>query len=68
MKLPTTLLAEIDAGIGIKTGVNFRQNKNRLGTFTAPYAVVVRSLFSQNTARAADTEWIVRIFENCLDE
>jgi 3-dehydroquinate synthetase/predicted NBD/HSP70 family sugar kinase len=45
MKLPTTLLAEIDAGIGIKTGVNFRQNKNRLGTFTAPYAVVVDPCF-----------------------
>ena len=45
MKLPTTLLAEIDAGIGIKTGVNFRQNKNRLGTFTPPYAVVVDPCF-----------------------
>jgi len=45
MKLPTTLLAEIDAGIGIKTGVNFRQNKSRLGTFTPPYAVVVDPCF-----------------------
>lgn len=45
MRLPTTLLAEIDAGIGIKTGVNFRQSKSRLGTFSAPYAVVVDPSF-----------------------
>jgi 3-dehydroquinate synthetase/predicted NBD/HSP70 family sugar kinase len=45
MKLPTTLLAEIDAGIGIKTGVNFRQNKSRLGTFTPPYGVIVDPCF-----------------------
>jgi 3-dehydroquinate synthetase/predicted NBD/HSP70 family sugar kinase len=45
MRLPTTLLAEIDAGIGVKNAINFRQNKSRLGTFSAPYAVVVDPCF-----------------------
>lgn len=45
MRLPTTLLAEIDAGVGVKNGINFRQSKSRLGTFSPPYAVVVDPCF-----------------------
>jgi 3-dehydroquinate synthetase/predicted NBD/HSP70 family sugar kinase len=45
MRLPTTLVAEIDAGVGIKNAINFRQSKSRLGTFSAPYAVVVDPCF-----------------------
>ena len=45
MRIPTTLLAEIDAGIGVKTGINFGQSKSRLGTFSAPYAVVIDPCF-----------------------
>jgi 3-dehydroquinate synthetase/predicted NBD/HSP70 family sugar kinase len=45
MKIPTTLLAQIDAGVGVKTGINVRQNKSRLGTYCAPYAVVVDPSF-----------------------
>lgn len=45
MRLPTTLVAEIDTGIGVKTGINFRQSKSRLGTFSAPYGVVVDPCF-----------------------
>jgi 3-dehydroquinate synthetase/predicted NBD/HSP70 family sugar kinase len=45
LRIPTTLVAEIDAGIGIKTGINFGQSKSRLGTFSAPYAVVIDPCF-----------------------
>ncbi len=45
LRLPTSLLAGIDAGIGVKNAVNFRQSKSRLGTFSAPYAVVVDPCF-----------------------
>jgi 3-dehydroquinate synthetase/predicted NBD/HSP70 family sugar kinase len=45
MRLPTTLVAQIDTGIGVKTGINFRQSKSRLGTFSPPYAVVVDPSF-----------------------
>jgi len=45
LRLPTTLVAEIDAGIGVKNAINFRQSKSRLGTFSAPYAVIVDPCF-----------------------
>lgn len=45
LRLPTTLLAAIDAGIGVKNSVNFRKRKSRLGTYSAPYAVVVDTHF-----------------------
>jgi len=33
VRIPTTLIGMIDAGIGVKTGVNFREHKNRLGAY-----------------------------------
>lgn len=46
IKIPTTLMAYIDASIGIKTGINFDNNKNRMGSFEAPYKVILdRSFF-----------------------
>ena len=38
-------MAAIDAGIGVKNAINFRQSKSRLGTYAAPYAVVVDPAF-----------------------
>ena len=39
--VPTTLLAQVDAAVGGKTGVNFRGYKNVIGTFGSPEAVIV---------------------------
>jgi 3-dehydroquinate synthase len=39
--VPTTLLAQVDAAIGLKTGVNFGGRKNYLGSFVPPEAVFV---------------------------
>lgn len=39
-QIPTTLLAQVDAAIGGKTGVNLRAGKNLLGTFHQPRAVI----------------------------
>ena len=36
VRVPTTLMGLIDAGIGVKTGVNFDSHKNRIGTYHAP--------------------------------
>ena len=41
IKVPTTVMAAIDASIGIKTAVNFHQRKNKLGTYCAPLAVFI---------------------------
>jgi len=39
IKIPTTLMGYVDASIGIKAGVNFNNNKNRLGAFEPPKKV-----------------------------
>jgi 3-dehydroquinate synthase len=41
IRIPTTLMGQVDAGIGIKTGVNFGHHKNRLGTYFAPVAALI---------------------------
>ncbi len=40
MLVPTTVLAQNDAGIGVKNAVNFHGRKNFIGTFAPPFAVV----------------------------
>jgi 3-dehydroquinate synthase len=38
--VPSTLLAQVDAGVGGKNGVNFKGYKNLIGTFTQPAFVL----------------------------
>lgn len=40
IRLPTTVLAQNDAGIGVKNGINHFGQKNWLGTFAPPHAVI----------------------------
>ncbi|MFL5365273.1 MAG: 3-dehydroquinate synthase family protein [Myxococcales bacterium] len=40
ISVPTTLLAQVDAGLGGKTGANLRSGKNLVGAFHQPHAVV----------------------------
>lgn len=41
INVPTTLLAQVDASVGGKTGVDFNGLKNEVGTFAEPEGVVV---------------------------
>lgn len=40
IRMPTTVLGQNDAGVGVKNAVNFLGRKNYLGTFVPPYAVI----------------------------
>ncbi|MFK7890048.1 MAG: 3-dehydroquinate synthase [Granulosicoccus sp.] len=40
IRVPTTVLAQNDSGVGVKNGVNQFGQKNYLGTFAPPFAVV----------------------------
>lgn len=40
VRVPTTVLAQNDAGVGVKNGVNFMGGKNAIGTFAPPFAVL----------------------------
>jgi 3-dehydroquinate synthase len=41
LQIPTTLLAQVDAAIGGKTGVNLGAGKNLIGSFHQPIAVLI---------------------------
>ena len=40
IRMPTTVLGQNDAGVGVKNAVNYRGRKNYLGTFVPPFAVI----------------------------
>jgi len=40
VRLPTTVLGQNDAGVGVKNGMNERETKNFIGTFAPPFAVI----------------------------
>lgn len=45
IQIPTTLLAQVDASVGGKTGIDMDNVKNIVGTFTQPKAVFISSQF-----------------------
>lgn len=45
IRIPTTVLAQNDSGVGVKNGVNAFGYKNMLGTFVPPVAVINDSAF-----------------------
>lgn len=40
IRFPTTILAQNDAGVGVKNGINYNGQKNFLGAFDPPFAVI----------------------------
>jgi 3-dehydroquinate synthase len=45
IQIPTTLLAQVDASIGGKTGIDYHQLKNSIGLFQNPIAVYINPIF-----------------------
>lgn len=40
IKIPTTLVGQVDVAVGVKTGLNFENSKNILGTYYPAYATL----------------------------
>ena len=45
INIPTTLLSQVDASVGGKTGFNFNGLKNEIGTFREPQTVLIHTPF-----------------------
>jgi len=51
INIPTTLLGQVDAAIGSKTGIDFKEYKNQIGLFADPKAVVIEPVFTDTLER-----------------
>ncbi len=60
IRLPTTVLAQADSGVGVKTGLNMFGKKNYLGTFSPPFAVINDFSFLRTLGRR---DWVSGISE-----
>ncbi|BBD69792.1 3-dehydroquinate synthase [Nostoc commune NIES-4072] len=52
IRIPTTLIGLIDAGVAIKVAVNHRKLKNRLGAYHAPLKVILDFSFLKTLPKA----------------
>jgi 3-dehydroquinate synthase len=60
IRIPTTVLAQDDSGVGVKNGVNAFGTKNYFGTFAPPFAVINDFAF---LATLADRDWLGGVSE-----
>lgn len=51
VNIPTTLLAQVDASLGGKTGFNFNGLKNEIGVFMEPNSVIINTNFLKTIDR-----------------
>lgn len=54
VRVPTTVLSQDDSAVGVKNGINAFGQKNYLGTFTPPFAVITDSHF---LSTLSDRDW-----------
>lgn len=60
IRVPTTVLAQADSGVGVKNSINYFSKKNLLGTFAPPYAVLNDFNFLETLG---DRDWLAGIAE-----
>lgn len=65
-KVPTTLLAYIDASIGLKTGINFLGQRNRLGSYNARFEVLLDPIFLKILDKTLIKEGLGEMFKIAL--
>ncbi|MFF7635342.1 sedoheptulose 7-phosphate cyclase [Kitasatospora sp. NPDC008050] len=66
VRVPTTLIGLVDAGIGVKTGVNFNGHKNRLGTYFAPSLTLLDRSFLATVERRHIANGMAEILKMAL--
>ena len=66
VRIPTTLMGQIDAGIGIKTGINHGEHKNRLGTYFAPSTALIDPIFLKSLDQRHISNGVAEIIKMAL--
>jgi 3-dehydroquinate synthase len=63
IRLPTTVLAQNDAGVGVKNAINCQGIKNVIGTFAPPFGVINDLEFLRTLPDSAWTDGITEAFK-----
>jgi 2-epi-5-epi-valiolone synthase len=66
IRVPTTLLGAVDAGIGLKGGVNFGAHKNYLGCFHSPTHALIDVAYLRTLPRARIRQGLAEILKMAL--
>lgn len=66
INIPTTLMAQADASIANKTGINWRQTKNQIGTFYVPDAVFIDPVFLRTISLRELKSGMAEIYKHAL--
>lgn len=66
INIPTTLLAQVDASVGGKTGIDFNNFKNEIGVFNNPSAVIVNPYFLKTLSKKEYLSGFAEIIKHAL--
>ena len=66
VQLPTTLLAQVDASVGGKLGIDFHGFKNHIGVFKLPQAVLIDPAFLQTLPERELRSGFAEVVKHCL--
>ena len=66
INIPTTLLAQVDASIGGKNGIDFMGFKNHIGVFKDPINVIIDSEFLETLPAKEIRSGFAEIIKHCL--
>lgn len=66
IQIPTTLLAQVDASVGGKLGIDFQGFKNHIGVFKLPETVLIDSVFLKTLPKNELRSGFAEIIKHCL--
>jgi len=66
INIPTTLLAQVDASIGGKLGIDFHNLKNHIGVFKNPHRVFLNTSFYETLHPSELRSGFAEIIKHCL--
>ena len=64
--MPTTLLAQVDASIGGKLGIDFNHYKNHIGVFQSPVTTLISSAFLNTLPERELRSGFAEVIKHCL--